>query len=191
MRILFCGDLVLKGTSNYEISDSVKNYFNSFDYKIVNFEGPINDPTTKEIKLIKAGPHVCNSEKTLELIKTLGVNVAALSNNHIMDYGENALSYTVSLALYAARNFYQVYRELPGGKGFADLVFVPRKKFADKPALVVELKWDKSAEGAIQQIKKKEYCQSLEEYQGNLLLVAVNYDKTTKEHECRIERYQK
>lgn len=95
MRILFCGDLVLKDTSNYEISDSVKNYFNSFDYKIVNFEGPINDPTTKEIKLIKAGPHVCNSEKTLELIKTLGINVAALSNNHIMDYGENALSYTL------------------------------------------------------------------------------------------------
>ena len=139
-----------------------------------------------------------NSADTLQAIWQMrpeqvaeGIKEAHFETSMLQYNDENALSYTVSLALYAARNFYQVYRELPGGKGFADLVFVPRKKFADKPALVVELKWDKSAEGAIQQIKKKEYCRSLEEYQGNLLLVAVNYDKTTKEHECRIERYQK
>ena len=139
-----------------------------------------------------------NSADTLQAIWQMrpeqvaeGIKEAHFETSMLQYNDENALSYTVSLALYAARNFYQVYRELPGGKGFADLVFVPRKKFADKPALVVELKWDKSAEGAIQQIKKKEYCQSLEEYQGNLLLVAVNYDKATKEHECRIERYQK
>lgn len=68
------------------------------------------------------------------------------------------MSYTISLALYSARNFYTVHRELAGGKGFADLVFIPRKKFQEKPALVVELKWDKMVEGAINQIKKKEYC---------------------------------
>ena len=84
-----------------------------------------------------------------------------------------------------------MYRELPGGKGFADLVFVPRKRYQDKPALVVELKWDKTAEGALAQIKDKEYCRSLEEYQGNLLLVGINYNKKTKEHVCRIEEYQK
>ena len=55
-----------------------------------------------------------------------------------------------------------MHRELAGGKGFADIVFIPRKKFQDKPALVVELKWDKSADGAISQIKIKEYCRSLE-----------------------------
>lgn len=74
-----------------------------------------------------------------------------------------------------------------GGKGFADLVFLPRKRFPDKPALVVELKWDKSAAGAIQQIKEKEYCKSLEGYRGNILLVGINYDKKTREHECEIE----
>ena len=100
---------------------------------------------------------------------------------------ENALSYTISLALYAARNFYTVHREFPGGKGFADLVFLPRKKFIDKPALVVELKWDRTAEGAINQIKRNEYCRSLKDYQGNLLLVGINYDRKTKEHECVIE----
>ena len=102
---------------------------------------------------------------------------------------ENALSYTISLALFAARNFYTIYRELPTGKGFADLVFLPRKRFPEKPALLVELKWDKSATGAITQIKEKEYVQSLEEYHGNLLLVGINYDVKTKEHECVIEPY--
>ena len=101
------------------------------------------------------------------------------------------MSYTISLALYAARNFYTVHREMASGKGFADLVFIPRKQFPDKPALVVELKWNKSAEGAIEQIKRKEYCRSLEEYEGNLLLVGVNYDKETKEHTCVIESYAK
>ena len=104
---------------------------------------------------------------------------------------ENALSYTISLALYAARNFYTVHRELAGGQGFADLVFLPRKKFQEKPALVVELKWNESANGAIEQIKKKEYCKSLEEYKGNILLVGVNYNKKTKKHECVIEVMQK
>lgn len=57
--------------------------------------------------------------------------------------------------LYAARNFYTIHRELAGGKGFADLVFIPKKQFAEKPAVVVELKWDKSAESAIKQMKEK------------------------------------
>ena len=116
---------------------------------------------------------------------------AHFETSHIQYNDENALSYTISLALYAARNFYTVHREFAGGKGFADLVFVPRKKFADKPALVVELKWDKTASGAIQQIKGKNYCRSLEDYQGNLLLVGINYNVKTKEHECEIENYQK
>lgn len=102
---------------------------------------------------------------------------------------ENALSYTISLALYAARNFYTIHREMAGGKGFADLVFIPRRRYRDKPALVVELKWDRNARGALEQIKAKGYCRSLEEYHGNLLLVGVNYDRKTKEHECVIEEY--
>lgn len=73
-----------------------------------------------------------------------------------------------------------MHREFPTGKGFADMVFLPRKKFPDRPALVVELKWNKGAKGAISQIKEKEYCRSLEEYHGNILLVGINYDKNTR-----------
>lgn len=120
-----------------------------------------------------------------------GIEQAHFETSHLQYNDENALSYTISLALYAARNFYTVYRELPSGKGFADMVYVPRKKFPDKPALVVELKWNQSAEGAIAQIKKKQYCKSLSEYQGNLLLVGINYDKDTKEHNCIIEKMEK
>lgn len=118
-----------------------------------------------------------------------GIRQAHFETSHIQYNDENALSYTISLALYAARNFYTVYREFPGGKGLADLVFIPRKQFPDKPALVVELKWNKDASGAIEQIRKKEYCRSLEEYQGKILLVGVNYDMKTKEHTCVIEEY--
>lgn len=120
-----------------------------------------------------------------------GIRQAHFETSYIQYNDENALSYTISLALYSARNFYTIYREMAVGKGIADLVFIPRKKFQEKPALVVELKWNKSAKGAIEQIKQKEYCHSLEEYHGNLLLVGVNYDQKTKEHECIIEEYIK
>lgn len=117
----------------------------------------------------------------------IGIEQAHFETSHIQYNDENALSYTLSLALYAARNFYTIYRELPTGKGFADMVYLPRKKFAEKPAIVVELKWDKTAQGAIDQIKNKQYVKSLEEYKGNILLVGINYDKDTREHECVIE----
>ena len=136
-----------------------------------------------------------NSADTLEAVwqnrpkqVAEAVRQAHFETSYIQYNDENALSYTISLALYAARNFYTVHREFSSGKGFADLVFLPRKKFQEKPPLVVELKWNKSAQGAIAQIKNKEYCRSLEEYRGNLLLVGVNYDIRTKEHECVIEK---
>ena len=119
----------------------------------------------------------------------MGLSESHLETSILAYNDENALSYTISLALYAARNFYTIHRELAGGKGFADLVFIPKKQFAEKPALVVELKWDKSAESAIKQIKDKKYFESLEEYQDNLLLIGINYDKKTKEHVCKIEKY--
>ena len=82
--------------------------------------------------------------------------------------------------------------ELPTGKGYADVVFLPRPG-SDKPALVIELKYDKSAEGAIAQIKKKQYVKRLDAYKGNILLVGINYNKDSddKKHTCIIEWVQK
>ena len=110
----------------------------------------------------------------------------------ILQYNdENSLSCTVNLAFYFAREYYTMIRELPSGKGFADICMIPSKTHLDKPAVVIELKWDKSAAGALNQIKEKNYGSALKDYQGNLLLVGINYDRVTKKHECVIEVEQK
>jgi len=107
----------------------------------------------------------------------------------ILQYNnENALSCTINLAFYFAREYYTIIRELPTGKGFADICFIPRKIHLDKPAVIIELKWDKTAQGAIRQIKEKQYVDALDEYCGELLLVGINYDKWTKMHTCVIEQ---
>jgi len=108
----------------------------------------------------------------------------------ILQYNdENALSYTVTLAFYMAREYYTIIRELPSGKGFVDICLIPRRIHNDKPAMIIELKWDKNIKAAISQIKEKQYEGSLKEYKDNLLLVGINYDLRKKTHTCKIERY--
>lgn len=80
--------------------------------------------------------------------------------------------------------------ELPSGKGFADVVYLP-KPDTDCPALVVELKWNRSAKGAIKQIKNKEYASWIQQYTGDILLVGINYSQKTKKHTCVIESWKK
>ena len=97
------------------------------------------------------------------------------------------MSCTINLAFYFAREYYTIVRELPSGKGFADICFIPRKIHSEKPAVIIELKWDKDAKGAIEQINERNYVEILKEYKGNLLLAGINYDKKSKKHECVIE----
>ena len=103
---------------------------------------------------------------------------------------ENSLSCTIMIALISAfRYYHKPIREFPCGKGFADIVYQPLPNHPNRPVIVVELKWDQSADAAIAQIKKKQYPDSLREYSGEILLVAINYDKKTKEHSCVIENF--
>lgn len=119
------------------------------------------------------------------------LDAAHMENTSILTYNdENSLSCVIAIAYYSARKEYTMIRELPSGKGFADIVFLP-KRFSDKPAMVVELKCDDSADGALAQIREKHYADSLKEYKGNLLLVGINYDKKTKKHDCKIEKIEK
>ena len=109
----------------------------------------------------------------------------------ILQYNdENSLSCIINLAFYFAKEYYTIIRELPTGKGFADVCFIPRVKHLDKPAVVIELKWDRDVLGAIAQIKNKQYVSALEDYKGNLLLAGINYNKKTKKHECVIEKWE-
>ena len=99
---------------------------------------------------------------------------------------ENSLSCVLSIAYYYARNDYVMHRELASGKGFADIVLIPRKN-VDSPAIVIELKVDKDADSALDQIRRKQYPAKVAEYAANLLLVGISYDRQTKQHSCRIE----
>ena len=111
-------------------------------------------------------------------------------NTSILQYNdENSLACAVSLAYYTAQNKYIMHRELPSGKGFADLVFVPRKN-VELPAIVVELKHNKTSGTAIEQIKQKKYTDKIAQYTGEILLVGINYDDD-KGHTCEIEKFVK
>lgn len=103
---------------------------------------------------------------------------------------ENSLACAISLAYYSARKDYLMVREFPSGRGFADVVFLPLPGTAPKPALVIELKYEKSAASALQQIRDRHYTQALEHYTGDILLVGVNYakDSRDKPHSCIIEK---
>ncbi|MDR1536964.1 MAG: ATP-binding protein [Clostridiales bacterium] len=103
---------------------------------------------------------------------------------------ENSLCCVVTNAYYSSFNYYLLFRELASGKGYIDLLYLPKPSHFDKPCMLIELKWDKSATGAISQIKNKDYPQKVLGYTDNLILVGINYDKKTKEHTCDIEKYQ-
>lgn len=120
-----------------------------------------------------------------------GIDAVHDENTSILSYNnENSLACVLSLAYYYARNDYVIHREYATGKGFADLVMIPRKN-VELPAIIVELKYDETVQAAIEQIKFRQYPQKVVDYTGDLLLVAVNYDKKTKRHECKIERVNK
>lgn len=123
--------------------------------------------------------------------KAVADGIAAIHNEtaSILRYhDENSLSCTVLMAYYSAKIYYMnPLLEFPSGKGFADIVYIPKKN-TDRPALLVELKWKKSAEGAIAQIKDREYASWLEGYTGDILLIGINYNEK-KGHTCVIEKY--
>ncbi len=101
---------------------------------------------------------------------------------------ENSLANVIAISLFlSTTNTYNVVRELPTGKGYADLVYLP-KPGVNKPALLIELKFDKSALTAVTQIKEKNYLQFFKDYKGEVLLVGINYSKDAKTHQCIIER---
>ena len=116
------------------------------------------------------------------------IDLAHDENTSILSYNdENSLACVLSMAYIWAKNEYIIHREYATGKGYADLVMIPRRNVS-KPALVIELKFNNTADTAIDQIKRKQYPSKVAEYTGDILLVGINYDRETKQHTCRIER---
>ena len=118
---------------------------------------------------------------------------AAIQQVHDSEYAptfynnEQSLRYVIKMAYISCVEQYAKVEELPSGHGIADVVFIPNRR-SPLPAMIVELKWDKSADGAIGQIKSTGYHRLFENYGGDVMLVGINYDRKTKEHHCSIER---
>ena len=143
-----------------------------------------------------------------------GIDAAHDEHTSILSYNdEDSLACVLSIAYYYASNDYIIHREHATGKaaikreqsqaclnsaereqartkskGFADLVLIPRKNVTS-PAIVIELKYNKDADTAISQIKRRNYPDKVAQYTDNLLLVGINYDRDSKQHECHIEKY--
>ena len=130
-----------------------------------------------------------NTEKVAELIE-----LAHDTYTSVLKYNdENSLSCVLTMAYFTAPAYYNIIREMPAGKGFADFVFIPRSNAGSRPAMIVELKYNKSADTAIKQIKEKRYQGALAGYQDIILLVGINYDaegEDKKHHTCIIEKWE-
>ena len=138
-------------------------------------------------KLLEA-TWACDEKKAAELIEA-----AHDKAGNRTYHSEAGLSYAVQLAYYSAQDLYTVIPELDTGKGYADLAYIP--KTPDIPAMLIELKYEKDADTAMEQIRRQEYPDRLVHYKGNLILVGISYDREVsnedvqfKHHSCRIER---
>ena len=106
---------------------------------------------------------------------------------------ENSLSCVLTMAYFTAPGYYNIVREMPAGKGFTDFAFIPRSNAGFRPAMIVELKYNQSAETAIKQIKEKKYHGALSGYSDKILLVGINYNEDgsdKKHHTCVIEEWR-
>ena len=162
---------------NKEVADEMNNALKATTW----------EPLVKTVKNSKS--LLENTISGNEQAVAKGIDQAHDEHTSILSYNdENSLACVLSVAYIWARNEYVIHREYATGKGYADLVMIPRRNVS-KPALVIELKFNHSADTAIDQIKRKEYPTKIAEYTGDLLLVGINYDKETKQHTCKIERY--
>lgn len=163
---------------------------------------PNEEVRTEFEKILRKAKHRKLAElvqKSDQLLQdTIAGNEAAVAGAveeiHATEYApafynnEQSLRYLIKMAYISCVDQYAKLEELPSGHGIADIVFLPKKRSV-LPAMVVELKWDRSADGAVQQIRERKYPKALEQYGSEILLVGISYDPATKQHSCKIEKY--
>lgn len=160
---------------NYEVSEQFASTIRNKDWAEVSKSLKVSD------ELLQATLN-CDAEKVAQLVSD-----SHSENTSILQYNdENSLACVLSIAYYSARKDYILHRELATGKGFADLVFIPRIG-RTLPALIIELKKGHSAEEAVQQIKDNNYLHKVSEHSSDVIFVGINYDEK-KGHTCIIEK---
>jgi len=170
---------------NKEVGDEMRNAVGETSWK------RIADTINESKNLLEAT--ISGNEQAV----ARGIEQAHDENTSILAYNdENSLACVLAIAYIWAKNEYIIHREYATGKGYADLVMIPRRN-VEKPALVIELKFGStsspraSTDTAIDQIKRKDYPDMVAEYTGKILLVGINYDKEAKQHSCKIEDFLK
>ena len=187
--LIHLGYLAIKGSTNLGVIVYIQNEEIKLEFKTCvknnNRYAGVYD-LIKNTDVLLNDIWSLNSEAVAKIF-----DEAHQDHTSILTYNnENSLANVIAISLFlSTTNTYNVVRELPTGKGYADLVYLP-KPGVNKPALLIELKFDKSAQTAITQIKEKNYLLFFKDYKGEVLLVGINYSKGTKTHQCIIERAQ-
>ena len=187
--LIHLGYLAIKGSTNLGVIVHIPNEEIKLEFKTCvknnNRYAGVYD-LIKNTDMLLNDIWSLNSEAVAKIF-----DEAHQDHTSILTYNnENSLANVIAISLFlSTTNTYNVVRELSTGKGYADLVYLP-KPGVNKPALLIELKFDKSALTAITQIKEKNYLQFFKDYKGEVLLVGINYSKGTKTHQCIIERAQ-
>ena len=129
-----------------------------------------------------------NAEAVAAQIEKIHEEEAPLHYN-----SEQSLRSVMKRAYFSSGDEYVLLEEVPSGTGYADLIYLPKRN-STMPALVVELKWNQSARGAIAQIKDWNYPKAIEDFGGEILLVGISYQKNApadrRKHTCIIEEYR-
>ena len=131
-----------------------------------------------------------DGNRTAEIITEIhnSPNVSLLTYNR----EESMVFCLISGLMWRTEREYECFRELQSGKGSADLIYAPKRNM-NLPILLIEFKYGLSAEEAMEQIKEKEYFSRYRDgdYPNDVLLIGINYDPKTKDHQCLIERLDK
>ena len=197
----FCNDMSVIRSRNDVLTVLIHLGYLAYDWEAQECYMPnkeVADEMNNAIKATSWEPLVKTIQNSKALLDaTIAGNAQAVEraidlahdeNTSILSYNdENSLACVLSVAYIWAKNEYIIHREYATGKGYADLVMIPRRNVS-KPALVIELKFGHSADTALDQIRRKEYPAKIAEYTGEILLVGINYDKETKQHSCKIDK---
>lgn len=176
----------------------------AYDAETKSVRIPNEEVREEFVRAVTTGKHteiaklIYNSEHLLEATLNMDEDAVAAAIEEAHKAGtaptfynnEQALRSVIRFAYISCVDEFLRIDELPSGHGYADVVFFP-KKASTMPLILIELKWNKTDEGAIGQIKNKDYPQALKDYGGKMLLVGINYDPKSKKHTCAIEAYKK
>jgi len=123
----------------------------------------------------------CETDKVAELIEEAHNEADKKTYNN-----EKSLKYSIKLAYYSAIINYTILNKVNSGKGYADVIYL-------NSAFIIELKYMNSPKSGMNQIIKRNYSSRLTHYKDNLLLVAINYNKESKnkKRSCIIRKYDK